>query len=292
MLKHLINECEGISADDLGLSDRQQLMDAPAEQPPQPPKASGALSVLIVDDFIANRVVLRQQLSYLGHDVHEAQSGTHALELWNSQPFDVVISDCNMPGMSGYELARSIRRQEQQRGEPNCLLLGFTANTAPEEKQRCLDSGMNDCLFKPVSLQQLIDRLQPLQAECFAQDQGADPSITCIEKQLGAFTFDNPAVIQELKDELLSNSRVDIDLLATLIREDDREGLAEFAHRVKGPARLIRYEQLIVCCENLEAAAQASPGRLEELADALERCLVHLVDCLGGDPGITDPLHK
>lgn len=169
---------------------------------------------------------------------------------------------------------------------------GISADAVREEKQRCLDAGMNDCLLKPVSLQQLSDRLQALQAECFAQDQGAGPSITCIEKQLSAFTFGNRAVIQELKDELLSNSRVDIDLLATLIREDDREGLAEFAHRVKGPARLIRYEQLIVCCENLEAATRASPGRLPELADALERCLVHLVDCLGGDPGITDPPHK
>ena len=252
----------------------------PSVQFPETPRATGSLSVLIVDDYSANRMVLRQQLTYLGHDVHEAQSGADAWELWNEQPFDAVITDCHMPGMSGYELARSIRRREQQLGEPSCLLLGFTASAVPEEKQNCLNAGMDDCLFKPVSLQQLNDRFQPLQASYFGVDQSSGLYIESIEKQLSAFTFGNPAVMQELKDELLNNNRADLAILAMLVRDDDREGLAEFAHRVKGPARLIHYEELVVCCTNLEAAGDVSLERLNALVAALERCLVELVKCL------------
>lgn len=258
----------------------QQLEAAPARS---------ALSVLIVDDCSANRMVLRQQLTYLGHEVHEAQSGARAWDLWSEQPFDVVVTDCNMPGMNGYELARLIRRREQELDEPGCMLLGFTASAVPKEKQRCLDAGMDDCLFKPINLQQLSERLQPLQAAYFSEDLRAAPSIRQIEEQLSAFTFGNHTVMQELKNELASNSRADIELLAHLVQGADRESLAEFAHRVKGSARLIQYDTLLLCCANLEAAGDVSVERLTDLAGALERCLVQLVECLSTQRGRVSP---
>ena len=62
-----------------------------------------------------------------------------------------VITDCNMPLMNGYKLARAIRDEELARGLQPGLILGLTANAQPEEKDRCIEAGMDDCLFKPIT---------------------------------------------------------------------------------------------------------------------------------------------
>ena len=70
-----------------------------------------------------------------------------------------------MPVMNGYELARAIRLHEQQTQQPPCTLLGFTANAQPEEIQRCKQAGMDDCLFKPLSLVALSQWVEANQAQ-------------------------------------------------------------------------------------------------------------------------------
>lgn len=87
-----------------------------------------------------------------------------ALQLWRAGHFDMVITDCNMPLMSGYDLAQQIRQDEVQRGMGACWVVGLTANAQPEEKARCLRAGMNDCLFKPLNLKALSMLLSGWQA--------------------------------------------------------------------------------------------------------------------------------
>ena len=76
---------------------------------PAPLLESQALKVLVIDDYPANRLLLSQQLHYLGHRVVDAVDGAHGLRAWRAEHFDAVITDCNMPLMNGYELARAIR---------------------------------------------------------------------------------------------------------------------------------------------------------------------------------------
>ncbi|MCF5105002.1 response regulator, partial [Pseudomonas proteolytica] len=133
---------------------------APAAVPlVEPVQPARRLRALVVDDYPANRVLLSQQLTYLGHDVSDSEDGAHGLRAWRKGAFDVVISDCHMPIMNGYDLASAIRAEEARLQLPRCLIIGLTANALPEEKQRCLDSGMDDCLFKPISLRDLSERL-------------------------------------------------------------------------------------------------------------------------------------
>jgi two-component system sensor histidine kinase EvgS len=80
--------------------------------------------------------------------------------MWQQGSFDVIFTDCNMPEMNGYQLAQAIRQQEEQEQRPPILLLGFTANALPDEKERCRAAGMDDCLFKPISLSGLRACLQ------------------------------------------------------------------------------------------------------------------------------------
>lgn len=122
------------------------------ELKPATQDAAAVLNVLVVDDHPANRLLMCQQLGFLGHRFTAVQHGAAGFQAWRQEHFDLIIADCNMPIMNGYELARSIREHEQREDITPCIILGFTANAQPEEKQRCRDAGMNDCLFKPISL--------------------------------------------------------------------------------------------------------------------------------------------
>ncbi|BFO08958.1 hypothetical protein GGER_14680 [Serratia rubidaea] len=113
------------------------------------------LNILAVDDHPANRMVLSQQLTLLGHRVTEAHDGQQALQLWQENSYDVVMTDCNMPGMDGMTLTRQLRAS----GRP-VTILGLTANAQSDIRATCLLAGMDDCLFKPLRLAQLERVLQ------------------------------------------------------------------------------------------------------------------------------------
>ncbi|WLI78756.1 ATP-binding protein [Kosakonia sp. H02] len=116
----------------------------------------GGKRVLIVDDYPPNLMLLRHQLEFLGHQVSEAQNGEEALELWQTQHhFDYILIDCNMPVMDGFTLAKQLREQEQRRGVARATLLGFTAIAQAEVIEHCLAAGMDGCLFKPCSQEEI-----------------------------------------------------------------------------------------------------------------------------------------
>lgn len=112
--------------------------------------------VMIVDDYRPNLLLLRHQLELLGHQVIEAQSGEEALATWHAhKPFDYILMDCNMPLMDGFTLAKTIRLQEQQQAISRATLLGFTASAQQEIIEQCQQAGMDGCLFKPCSQQEI-----------------------------------------------------------------------------------------------------------------------------------------
>lgn len=119
-----------------------------------------ALNVLVVDDNPANRILLAKQLAWLGQHAHLASGGDEALRIWADIAFDVVITDCNMPGINGYQLTGMIRRAEREQGREPTWIIGFTANAMHEIRARCLQAGMNDCLFKPCSISDLATALR------------------------------------------------------------------------------------------------------------------------------------
>lgn len=119
-----------------------------------------ALNVLVVDDNPANRILLAKQLAWLGQHAHLASGGDEALKILADTAFDVVITDCNMPGINGYQLTGMMRNAEREQGRAPAWIIGFTANAMHEIKERCLQAGMNDCLFKPCSISDLATALR------------------------------------------------------------------------------------------------------------------------------------
>lgn len=119
-----------------------------------------ALKILVVDDNPANRILLAKQLAWLGQHAYLASEGNEALAIWEKTDFDVIITDCNMPGMNGYQLTDIIRTREQEQHRAAAWIIGFTANAMHEITARCLQAGMNDCLFKPCSINHLAAALR------------------------------------------------------------------------------------------------------------------------------------
>ncbi|MBI2569703.1 MAG: response regulator [Candidatus Schekmanbacteria bacterium] len=116
-------------------------------------RASGAAHVLLVEDDAVNQKVAARMLDKLGHRVAVAANGKEALRAMRASRFDLVLMDCHMPGMDGYETTAEIRRLEP--GDGRTPIIALTADASDGEAERCLAAGMDDYLPKPVRLEKL-----------------------------------------------------------------------------------------------------------------------------------------
>ena len=143
-----------------------QLQLPPTEAPPRDEMSMPSLlsdtvlSVLLVEDNPVNQLYAQSQVEQLGHQVTLAGDGREALDALAQRHFDVVLMDCHMPGMDGYEATRRWREQEAaQPGRPRVTVIALTASAMAEDRQRCADAGMDGFLCKPFDRRQLIEAL-------------------------------------------------------------------------------------------------------------------------------------
>ncbi|MCI4029616.1 two-component system sensor histidine kinase RcsC [Dickeya dianthicola] len=115
---------------------------------------NGGIRLLVVDDHPINRRLLADQLGSLGYQVVTANDGLDALDVLAKNPVDIVLTDVNMPNMDGYRFTQRLREMGQ-----TLPVIGVTANALAEERQRCLQAGMDNCLSKPVTLDTLQQSL-------------------------------------------------------------------------------------------------------------------------------------
>ena len=138
--------------------DDDEALSVPASSQPTEHRAR----ILLVEDNPVNQLVAKGMLSTLGCDVAVAAHGGEALSQLEQHDFDLVLMDCNMPVMDGYEASRQIRQSERW---PDLPIVALTANAMPEERERCRAAGMNDYLAKPFrreELEALLDTWVPL----------------------------------------------------------------------------------------------------------------------------------
>ena len=111
--------------------------------------------VLLAEDNEVNQKVACAVLARLGCTFELVEDGEKAIEASGAQAFDLVLMDCMMPGMDGYEATRLIRAREQRERLPRTPIVALTANATAEDEGRCLDVGMDDYLRKPYSAKAL-----------------------------------------------------------------------------------------------------------------------------------------
>jgi len=118
-------------------------------------------SVLLAEDNIVNQEMMMELLSQLGVDAQLAENGQMALDALKEQKYDVILMDCQMPVLDGFEATRIIRQQEALRDDNYHIpIVALTANVMDGYRERCLDAGMDKYLSKPVSSKSLVKVLQ------------------------------------------------------------------------------------------------------------------------------------
>ncbi len=131
---------------------------APVPEPALPTVFGAARTVLVVEDNPINRLVILKQLASLGLETVAVEDGFKALELLSERPVDLVLMDCQMPGLDGYQTTADIRRREGDRR--HTPIIAMTAHAMAGDREKCLAAGMDDYIAKPIRLQSLAETLR------------------------------------------------------------------------------------------------------------------------------------
>lgn len=260
--------------------------------------------ILAVDDHPANRLLLQRQLEHLGLECELAEDGETALALWRDGGFDLVITDCSMPVMDGYALAVAIRELERERGLPRCPVLGCTAHVQEADRRHALEAGMDECLMKPFSLDALSaalhrhlpgDAAEPLPATP-VEPPAHEPFEAAFDPlALRRLSDDDAGVESRFLEALWRTNRSDVRELAAHVGSGELSEASSMAHKILGPARMVRAHRVVRACEMLQRACQGeaalTPGaalaQLEAAVDELDRAIEAQLKGLG-QPAASD----
>ncbi|MGU5890717.1 response regulator [Aeromonas hydrophila] len=179
--------------------------------------------LLVVEDHHLNQVLVQRQLKQLNLQCDLAENGRQALAMLTFHRYDLILCDCQMPVMDGYEFTRRVRAIE---GLAQLPIIAMTANVLPEQAQRCLAAGMNDVLGKPVlmdGLRQMLMKWQILPV----------PRLLDINLLQAAFGTSFETMLVPFRQELEQS--------LGLSHEDDK-ALADWVHRQAGTIALMKVD--------------------------------------------------
>ncbi len=242
----------------------------------EPARRALGLHVLIAEDNPINQRLLREQLEQLGCHAVAAGDGDEALGYWAQRPFDAVLTDINMPLMDGYALARALRH----RGVA-VPIIGATANAAPEERERCLEAGMNSCLVKPISLKALYRELRP-----FAQP-GSVRELPSPDDNGAGDTLRVPGHLRSL---FLTTMYADLEALDGALAARDAVQLQRTLHRMNGALVSVSGQALVALVGAIEdgmdagAPLDASLAATEVFRAQLQLALARLAESNSDEP--------
>ncbi len=233
-------------------------------------EAEGTL-VLLVDDHPINRMLLMRQVHALGYAAESAENGVEALAKWRSHRFGMVITDCNMPEMNGYELVRSIREFESSTKGKRTPVIACTANALSGEADICLAAGMDDYLVKPVELSQLGSKLNqwlPIPdvaviAEASPGTSGTDMVATVVaipidRSVVAGFSGGDASTERHIFTEFRRANDEDAALLEQAVAAIDISRVIHGVHRMLGASRMVGALDFARVCERIEHASRAS----------------------------------
>ncbi|MCG9966229.1 ATP-binding protein [Shewanella cutis] len=225
-------------------------------------------NILVVDDHPANRLLLAQQLRFLGHNVTDSDNGKSAIKLFKDNEFQFIITDCNMPEMNGYELSKNIRKLEKHIKSKSSIIIGYTANAQKEIMDACIAAGMNDCLFKPISLQELNNTL--IKYSRTLGKSNIDLSFT--PEVVQHLTGNDDALTLKLLLELIKSNKSDRDILIQARKNSEHQKIRDITHKIKGAAKIIDARDLVMCCEKIEGSSNQSIEKdITPLLNALDK---------------------
>lgn len=223
---------------------------------------------LVVEDNPINQQVALGQLAALGISADIAADGESALRAVEDRRYDVVLMDCQLPGLDGYETTRRLRHLESD--GHRTPIVAVTAHALKGEREKCLAAGMDDFLAKPLRLEALGSALAHLLAQ-----PGTSPDPPVLDpSQIGMLRVLEHQAHQQLFVALAESFPLQagqyLDQMRTAVREGDVKALYFAAHSLKGGAANVGALELVRLCIELEGPATEN-GRCAETLDRLEQ---------------------
>ena len=211
--------------------------------------------ILLVDDQFTNRAVALAQLEKLGYIVDAVTSGVEALQALRDRNYDLVLMDCQMPEMDGYEATRRIRKD----GNSRVPIIALTASAGAGDMDRCLRAGMNDVLSKPVDLQLL--------AATLSKWLPADPASDVFDAgELLQRLLGDQRLAATIVKEFVNTFPALRNKLQARAQEADQQGVRTEAHALKGSAASVSAIGLFSVARELErSAGEGEMSRIGEL---------------------------
>jgi CheY-like chemotaxis protein/HPt (histidine-containing phosphotransfer) domain-containing protein len=211
---------------------------SPAEEGSEPrptPRQLGA-RVLLAEDNIVNQKVAQLFLTQIGCSVDVALTGMEAIEKVMAREFDLVLMDCLMPEIDGYDATRAIRLLSDP-VKSRVPIVAMTTGSQPADRETCIAAGMDDQVTKPVRLEELMRVVRhwsarPSQAstESTMDDNSLDPEVIATLRDLGG---DDPSIFNELVELFLSDTPPRIRALEAALESGNPKDLEAAAHALK-----------------------------------------------------------
>lgn len=245
--------------------------------------ASQSLSILIAEDNPINRKLLTSMLKSLEFEVDAVVDGPSVLEVLEKKSYDLILMDCQMPGMDGDEVTRVIReRKHVDTGQP--VVVAITADVSGDHKEKCLQAGMDDFLAKPVRLDMLKSglrrwslmansrRRQQSHASEAVQNDGSD-IIARLQDRAGVVNGD---ALDEFISLFIADTTARLDVMQQALRKSDLKTIRRECHALKGACLEMGVPSLSSRCDALGRASRDNrlddlPGEFDRLTAEFER---------------------
>ena len=237
----------------------QEAVTAPAvNAPTQAAQRAPRGSILLVEDNLINQQVALGILQIQGYSVTVVNNGREALHAHAGGEFDLILMDCHMPEVDGFEATREIRERERASGK-HVPIVALTANAMAHDREECLNAGMDDHLSKPFSMQTLKDMLERWMPHAAAAPSsgGFDALDGQVLHQLGKVTTNGrPELLSRVIGLYLTESPKLIQRLRRAAGAYDAAELARAAHSLKSSSANVGAAALSRYCENMESSAR------------------------------------
>ena len=243
-------------------------------------------NILFVDDNMVNQHLGKAMLATFGLDFEIVSNGQEALDARKSKAFDLVLMDCQMPVMDGFESTRQIRQYEAETGQEKITIVALTANAMEGDREKCLAVGMDDYLTKPYTAENLSDTLSKWLTTKIVSDEKSsfimesdDDSKENLEEPELRVEIINKNKFEETKSMMGDDVGLIVDAflesgttLTTEMKrcsiESDLEGLRNAFHALKGSCGVLGIQKLFDNCK--EAEEQCRLNEMDDIERKIE----------------------
>jgi PAS domain S-box-containing protein len=214
--------------------------------------------ILVVEDNLINQKVAINQLKLLGYKADCAGDGNQALTILAESQYDIVFMDCQMPILDGYSATQELRKRENQ--QQHTIVIAMTANAMKEDREKCIASGMDDYLSKPVKMDELsaiLNKWVITEPNVPHKEQKFTDLYQLInQERLEEICGDDQEFTQLILTTFLTGIKNNVELVTTAVKMNNYQEVANQAHQIKGTSGNIGCETIQNLGLQLETKAQ------------------------------------